>query len=357
MSNFTSWKEYLSERGKMVEKPEVAKIADYKGPDPSSPEAGEGQKVKGDKKLDSMPNAPKPGKPTPYKPANRHESPKKSGEKGFASTGDSKLVYEPNTDIKGGDNMPGGKLVNGSWPKTKTEAFLDKTNKMTMHEFAKFMLEEYEHDEDNDLPTVTAFTTGKIQPYPPEVIRYIVALAKNNKKILESLIHEMKNCGCMGDMLKSSMNHPEAFDHITDALGDTEEGPKRAGALARSMDSKYSSFLKDQEEMYESDLYKESVAPPFGDPSEGGDEDDERPEEDEDQGTEDQSPEGEEGQDQGPEDQDREPTDDQSPPDIDAEEPQDKEEKPPKKLRKKFAHHHVIDAMKNYDHMKKHMNA
>ena len=37
--------------------------------------------------------------------------------------------------------------------------------------------------------------------------------------------------------------------------------------------------------------------------------------------------------------------------------PVKKEEKPVKKLKKKFAHHHLIDSMKNYEHMRAHMKA
>ncbi len=352
MNKFTSWKEYLNDRGNLVEKPDIDKVPDYDGPDSKSPQAGEGQKVKGDKKLDPIPNAAKSsGKPAPYKSATSNEAPKKAEEKGLSSNGDQKLVYEPNTDIKGGENMPGGKVVSGAWPKTKTESFLEKTGRMGMYDFAKYMLEDYNvSDEDSDdLPTVTAYATGKIHPHPPEAIRYIVSLAKKNKKILEALIHEMKNAGLMKGMLETTMDHPEAHEEMADILGDDENGPKHAGALARAMDGKVNKFKQEQDDMWE------SVAPPFGsaagDPF--GNKDEDEPKNDEDDSDEDQGEGEEDGEDQSPEDDSsEEPKDSEK--EMDSEE-QEKEEKPEKKLKKKFGCHHLIDQMKKFDHLKEYM--
>ena len=344
MNKFTSWKEYLNDRGSLVEKPEVEKIPDYKGPDPKSPEAGEGQKVKGDKKLDPIPNAAKTSKPASYKSATSNAPAKKPEDKGLSSTGDQKLVYEPNTDIKGGENMPGGKVVSGSWPKGKTETFLNATSKMGMYEFAKYMLEDYNVEDEEDLPTVTAYAAGKHHPHPPEAIRYVVALAKKNKKILEALIHEMKNAGLMKGMLETTMEHPEAHEEMADILGDDEKGPKHAGALARAMDGKVSKFKQEQNDMYE------SVAPPFGDvgdPIEGNKASDyDAPDDSE-------SPDGPDDE-NAPDEEPDQDAPDEEPNDMDSEE-KETPEKPEKKLKKKFGHHHLIDQMKKFDHMSEYM--
>ena len=349
---FKNWKEYFDDRGNMVEKPKVEKIADYNGPDSKSPVAGDGQKVLGDKNAQPIAKAAKVGQPAPYKSANGNEKPVASKEKGLAGTGDQTLVYEPETDIKGGENMPGGKTVANAWPKTKTEQFLQKTQKMGMNEFAKYVLEGYTltEEEEADLPTVTAYTAGKFHPHPPEVIRYITALVKNNSKILEALVHELKNSGCMGDLLKTSLSHPEANDELAGLLGDEQDGPMYAGGLARAMDGKYKKFMTDQEEMYE------SVGPPFGEPPS-----EEEPEEGG-EGAEGPDgvagPEGSESEDgqEGGEEAGKESHPDD--PDAEFEKEEDdgmEQEKPAKKLKKKFAHHHMIDAMSGYDHMKDHM--
>jgi hypothetical protein len=107
-------KEYVDDQGKLVEKPEVQTVADYKGPDAKAPP--------GDKKA------------APYKPANDNtKSPTVDVEKsGLGELGDNKLKYEPDTA-----SDANGKVVQ-SW--TKTESFLNQTKDMSLANFTKFML-------------------------------------------------------------------------------------------------------------------------------------------------------------------------------------------------------------------------
>ena len=77
MSRFPSFLEYLNDKGKVVEKPEVEQVPDYHGPDDKTP----------------------PGSKVPYKTPLTPKAPEK-GEKGLSELGDGKLKYEPNTDLK-----------------------------------------------------------------------------------------------------------------------------------------------------------------------------------------------------------------------------------------------------------------
>lgn len=352
MGTFKKWSEYINEKGKTIEKPEVKKIADYDGPQETSPAP-----AKAPKSLEKDMEPPKAaGKPAPYKNAAKAPKPKKQ-EPGLAEKGDQKLVYEPDTSHTLPNPMgKEGKCMN-HWPKspkTKTEQFIDKTSKMTTAEFVNYMTNEVAVDAE-EIPMVTAYTAGRFHPHPPEAISYIASLATKNDRIMDSLVHEIKRQGGLKKMLEVLMDHPESFDGLTDLLGDEEAGPGRCNAMARSMDNVVSKFQADQDDMYE------SVAPPFGTDDESG-EDDTEPSDD--------SPEGEEvGEDaQGDENQqddenignDEEmnagPDSSEGPSDKGNEKPTpESPEQPPKKLKKKFAHDHMLQAMSKIQHMKEKM--
>ena len=311
-------KEYLDEKGKIVE-PKVELVADYKGPNPVSPDQGD-------------------SKAKPYKAVTGNESSAK-GECGLGDKGDKNLIYEPDTKVEGKNTaIPGGKTL------TKTESFLEKTRGLSLDEFTDYMIKECCTDMDGgELPTVTAYTTGKFHPFPPEAIKYITALSGKNGGIMESLVNEMKRQKLAGALVKTLMDHPEIYDEITSLLGDSEEGPKRSQALARSMNGHYNKFLDEQAALYE------SVGPPMG--MSIDDEDDDEDEEDHDGSELTDEPEDAENDDQG-EDDEFEPSDDSEP--MDGEEtPESPKEK---KLKKRFAHHNVIDAMKDHEPMRDYMS-
>ena len=276
-------KEYVDDQGKLVEKPEIKKVADYNGPNPKSPPEK---------------------KAAPYKPANDDvKSPTVDVEKnGLGEMGDKNLKYEPNTEYK-------QEVVKSSW--AKTENFLNKTKGMSLSEFTKYMLDECGCGavQDDDLPYVTAYTTGKFQPHPPEAVKYVVVLANKNNNILDNMVREMKTSGMLGKLMKTLLENPEAYDELTSLLGDSQEGPSRCKLFAKSMNSSLDNFLKDQKSMYE------SVSSPIGFDMED---------------------------DMDDEDMDME--DDMGPEELDAEQPP--------KLKKKFAHNHLLDAMKEFDHFR-----
>lgn len=333
--SFKTWKEYIDAKGKTIETAPEEEIPDYKGPDSDAPEKAILPKGPEGKEID----APKAtGAPSPYKNGVNAKDPNKT-EKGLANTGDEKLVYEPNTKVDA------KKL--SSFAQKKTESFLNATKGMSNGEFLKYMLESCACEDMEEIPTVTAYTAGKFHPYPPEAIRYVLALAKSNPKVLENIIHEIKHSGLLGSTIEGIMDHPESYDHITSLLSD-ENGPIRAKALTNSMTDEYQSFMKNQDDLYE------SVAPPFGiHDSEEDLENADKPEEEE----EDMD---------APEDHDNnQPENDEEHPeefdDVDSDSDNEKnsdEEQPeiqPKKLKKKFSHDHLLDAMHGVEHIREKM--
>jgi len=355
MGMFKNWKEYLDHRGTLVEKPKTDHSPTYTGPSPKSPA----------KEAKAKTN------PKSYRPA-KEEAPKK-GEKGFAD-----------------HKVP----VNKPDKNQKTEAFLEKTRNMPLAEFANYMLKECgcggAMAEDDTLPTVTSYATGKFHPYPPEAIRYVAALAKKNPRIMESLIQELKKQEAYGDLLSTGMDHPETYVMLTDLLGDDDEGPQRSRSLVRAMDDKYSKFIDDQSDMFDDEDLDEAVAPPYGVSDEDDDEDEklsspegddlgdeeeigagdeedpavgdleaDAPTDDDDLEPDEEGPRNDLGQDELTDD---EPTDEELPDAPEEEEGTDPVDIPPRsapkpvrKVKKKFAHDHLLDAMSNHEHMKERM--
>ena len=403
MSKFPSFLEYLNDKGAVVEKPSTEIVPDYNGPEESTPPEGKvpyktpvankapakgesGLANLGDEKLKYDPTKGskeevkkdvmkeyvdgkgkvvekgqedvKADYKGPFKdaPEGKNASPyvakdnkKKNSEKGLAELGHEECKYEPDTK-------------NAKKP-TKTENFINKTKGMSIAEFTKYMLEECGCGMvgGEDLPSVTAYTTGKFQPHPPEVIRYISTLADKNQGVLENLVSTVVSMGYLNKLMKAIFEHPQAYEELTALLGDEEEGPSRCKSFAGAMGNSYSKFLSDQEGLYE------SVSGPLGfDDSEEEDEDDERHHDDEESEEEDFDSEEEFGDEEDSEDmeddQDGEDMDDDhegeedfdpesSGNDHDMDEPEHRE----RKLKKKFAHHHLLDAMKGHEAMMKAM--
>jgi hypothetical protein len=401
MSRFPSFLEYLNDKGVVVDNPNVEEVPDYHGPDDKTPK---GSKV-------------------PYKTPLTPKAPAK-GEKGLAELGDDKLVYDPNTDIKydtkkdvmkessaamGGkartdikgdykgpksDAPKGGKPYVGKSIKagdkplgelgcpearyepdtekaakvTKTEGFINKTKNMSLAEFTKYMLEECGCGQvsGDDLPYVTAYSTGKIQPHPPEAIRYISVLANKNEGILENLVSTVISMGYLNKLLKAIFEHPQAYEELTSLFSDDKEGPTRCGSLVGAMNNTYSKFLSDQEGLYE------SVSDPIGFESDEEEEfEDEDSDDEEDlEGEEDElEDDGLDDDEFGPEEDDTEEEDEfgdeedseedgleDEEGELDLEKDEEEiEAHKPKKLKKKFAHDHLLDAMKRHEFMLKAM--
>lgn len=319
-------KEYVNEKGKVVEKAKVDIKADYKGPHKDAPE-GKGAK--------------------PYIAKNE----KVKAEKGLAGLGSKELEYNPNTEVA---KKP-----------TKTEGFLSKTKGMSISEFTKYMLEECGCGQvsGEDLPYVTAYTTGKFQPHPPEVIRYVSALADKNQGILENLVGQMISMGHLNKLLRAIFEHPQAYEELTNLFSD-DDGPSRCNSFVGAMNNSYSKFLSDQDGLYE------SVSSPMGfdmedlegEEEENEDDSEEEPEEDySDEDSEDESEESdsdEDSEDFDDEDLDSDEDTSEEEPEEDAEDHMDSNMETPapeRRLKKKFAHDHLLGAMKNHEQMFKAM--
>lgn len=317
-------KEYVNEKGKVVEKAKTDVKADYTGNEVKAPHGGK-----------------------PYSAKDVKKTSGKELESGLGKLGDKDLEYVPDT-VK-------SKKV------TKTENFLNKTKGMSLTEFTKYMLEECGCGQvsDDTLPFITAYTTGKFQPHPPEVIRYISVLADKNQGILENLVSQMVSMGYLNKLLKAVFEHPEAYEELTNLLGD-DDGPKRCNSLVGAMNNSYSKFISDQEGLYE------SVSSPVGFDLDEIEEEEEE-EEDSDENMPEDSAELDLDSDDAEDEEESEDLEDSEGEDLsdedlddDAEESEtedsgEEESAPERRLKKKFAHDHFLDAMKNHEHMLKSM--
>lgn len=330
MSDFQKFQEYLTAKKTLVKTPKTEVVPDYPGPDGKTPPTEKGGK-----------------KAAPYKAAGSDKGSQKC-EKGLADKG-SIAPYKPKLEEKP-KTLP-------TFPKGKTESFLNTTKDMSLSEFTAFMLNECGCTtmEEEGLPTVTSYVAGKFHPHPPEVIKYISALSEKNERILENLIHELKRSGLLGKALKNMLSHNESYDELTRLLGEESDGQNRARAFARSMNENYSKFLEEHNSLFE------HVGPPMGeedeeDPDEEEEEDSEDvPSDDSDEfgdeensddefGSEDEMSPSEDGDDgEVPSDDEMSSSDEDMPPEE------------PKKFKKKLPFHHVIDSMKNYEPMANYM--
>ena len=314
-------KEYVDETGKVVEKAKTDAKADYKG-----------KQVK----------APKGGKPYSAKDAKKPS--KKEMDAGLGKLGDKELEYVP-------DTAKAKKVM-------KTESFINKTKNMSLANFTKYMLEECGcgQVEGDDLPYVTAYTTGKFQPHPPEAIRYISALAGKNDGVLENLLSTMMSMGYLKPLLKIIFSDPQAYEELTGLFSDDKDGPDRCKSFAGAMSNSYSKFLADQDDLYE------SVSSPMGfeledlgeeDADEEDSEEDSDHEEEEDLDSDEGSEEDSSTEDEEEYDDDDDMEDEEE--DSSEDDMEDEEPKQEKRLKKKFAHDHLLNAMRNHEHMFKAM--
>lgn len=205
--------EYMDDKGHVVDRPKVKLVADYDGPDDKAP-----------------PTDKSGNKPSPYRSANSADNPNKS-EKGFADMGDKNLVYKPE------DQKDTLKPLGSPYPNVKAESFIRSTKTMSPSQFMKYMTETCgcgtEVATDN-LPMVTAHHAGRFHPHPTEAIRYVAALSEQNDKMLENLVHELKQVGAFNKLMNNMMEHPEAYE-ILASLFSEEAGEKRAKSFARAI--------------------------------------------------------------------------------------------------------------------------
>ncbi len=222
-TSFPKFHEYLASSGKTVEKPSVEKVADYKGPRPTSPQKSgawlEDAERKGRKKG--------VGSPAPYS-APGSDPGQKKGEHGFGDEGSKELVYNPGTEVSGKE------MEKGSWPKnTKIETFISATKDMPTKEFTNFMKER---------------TINGGLEY--EAIRYIAT----NPITLNALVREVRRKGNLETLLEALLEIPDTHKLLVESLADN---PRFQKALSRAID----------------DSVVEAVGPPMHKDDEDEDED------------------------------------------------------------------------------------
>ena len=223
------FQEYLDRNNKLKTSGTVKQIADFEGSIDTKPAKEKKHKDAGGKGQD--------GEVKPYKGGTDAKDPNKGklGD-GFAHKGDSKLKYEPDVTVPAKVGEGGKKQA--TWPKTKTQEWVDKTKGMSLAEFTKTVRED----------ALKGLDECSCQESPHNSIKETVAVCKCNQRNVSALVREMKRNGLFGKLVKEMVDHPETFK-----------------ALA---------ILMERDEMYARKLAKamnEMVAPPMGDDAGGGD--------------------------------------------------------------------------------------
>ena len=222
MSNFRRFKEYLDHKGKVQEKPIQSDDFDT-GPKPEKyPQQGA---TSGKNWKTTTPQ----DKPKPYMGVGTDPGLPKF-EKGFASDGDKKLIYEPKN---GKPEKEGGTKLD-SWPKGKTEAFLDDTKELTLSEFASYVSEQSKTGL-HELPTIHAHKTGPFCPDPVQAMRYVVTLATANNRLMESLVVMLKTKGGLDSFLREAANHSDTYNELAFMLADPASGGTVARRLVKAL--------------------------------------------------------------------------------------------------------------------------
>lgn len=207
MDKFKSFKEYLNQNGKMQDKPIVDPAADT-APKPTRTPPDPQKKGLGWQVPDS---SSKGGKPAPYTAPGTEPGPQK-GEKGFADQGDKKLVYEPTTKKPNPDEWN----KETTWPKSKTEQFIDTTKGMSLPKFAKQMIDSVKPGD--DCPTIFASREGHFRPTAYEAIRYVAHLALTNEAVMESLIMEFVHTQGLGKLMEELFKHKESYEEAVTTI-------------------------------------------------------------------------------------------------------------------------------------------
>lgn len=224
---YMNFQEYLDRNKKLQTSAPVKKIADFEGKVDTKPAKEKKHKDAGGKGQE--------GEIKPYKGGTDAKDPNKGklGD-GFADKGDKKLKYEPETladKSKSEEGVHGGKKQ-PSWPKTKTQEWVDRTKNMSLAEFTKSIRSE----------ALKGLDECGCQEAPHSSIKDTVSICKCNKKNVSAFVREMKRNGLFGSLVKEMASHPEMFK-----------------ALA---------ILMERDEVYARKLAKamnEMVAPPVGD--------------------------------------------------------------------------------------------
>ena len=187
---YQKFAEYLDANSKLRATAPVKKIADFEGKVDTKPVKEKKHKDAGGKGQD--------GEIKPYKGGPDARDPNKGKlADGFADKGDKKLKYTLTNDVgKAIEGVPGGKGA-PTWPKTKTQEWVDRTKNMSLAEFTKTVRDEA--------------LEGCEKEVPHNSIKETVSACKCNKKHVAALVREMKRNGLFGKLVSEMVQHPETF--------------------------------------------------------------------------------------------------------------------------------------------------
>jgi hypothetical protein len=184
------FQEYLDKNNKLQTSGKVKTIADYEGKVDTKPVKEKKHKDAGGKGQD--------GELKPYKGGTDAKDPNKGKlNDGFASKGDKKLKYAPKNGVPAKE---GGKKT-ATWPKTKTQEWIDRTKGMSLAEFTKNLRSE----------AFKGLDECACQEAPHNAIKETISVCKCNQKYISALVREMKRNGMFGRLFGEMIQHPEAY--------------------------------------------------------------------------------------------------------------------------------------------------
>ena len=184
--------EYLDDAKKLVEKPPVEQVPQYKGPISQEPPKASADKMAGGAQTGT-------GKGKPYATEKAAKDPNKY-EKGFAHEGDKDLKYEPNTEVK--KTKHGGEEIHGWLDDKSVSEWVAVTKGMSNASFIKKMQSE---------PRV-ALATIK------EMVEACAASSKN----VSQLVTELKRGELLGSLISEVCKHESAMPELVKALAENK---------------------------------------------------------------------------------------------------------------------------------------
>lgn len=202
------FQEYLDRNNKLQTSGKVKQIADFDGKVDTKPTKEKKHKDAGGKGQD--------GEMKPYKGGTDGKDPNKGklGD-GFAHKGDAKLKYTPKTTVPAKVGEGGNKKA--TWPKTETQAWIDKTKGMSLAEFTKTVRED----------SLKGLSECACQEAPHNSIKETVSVCKCNQKYVSALVREMKRNGMFGKLFAEMTQHPEAYKVLAKLMERDESYSRR----------------------------------------------------------------------------------------------------------------------------------
>jgi len=185
---FKSFQEYIDQNKKLVEKPKVAKIADFEGKQPRKPEK---ESLKKTNCGCSSGGKGQVGEASPYSNGENAKDPNKDDKAGLVYKGDQKLVYEPDVDEKSKETK--------TWPKTGMSEWLKDTRNLSIAEFTRRLKEE----------------NGNCCEGVQDAAKKLVEACKCNKKNLLTLVREARRGKILQGLMKEVFNTPESFEILS----------------------------------------------------------------------------------------------------------------------------------------------